>query len=89
MTAPLERFRLLPNDLSSSLWLRLREHLKARLDELHKLLEKDQSEMETARLRGTIKCYRELLNLEAMPPIQIDGKRPDVNRSPGYSGELV
>lgn len=64
-----EIFSLTTQDRHSSLWQRLTAQLQTRINELHGKLEGNQTENETAILRGQIKFAKEMLNLGNVPPI--------------------
>lgn len=66
-------FMLTSNDRHSSLWLRLIEHLNIRLNDLHGKIEPNQTENETAIIRGQIRFARELIRLGDEPPT-LDGQ---------------
>lgn len=62
-------FRLTDAEKSSLLWLRLCERFDKRIAQLHRELETDLTESETATKRGHIKALREqlALNKELLP----------------------
>lgn len=62
MTAPLQ---LTEGEKMTPIWLRIEEHLKNRLDTLRLKNDRQQSEQETAALRGQISEVKSLLNIAA------------------------
>ena len=58
-------FRLSEADTNSGLWLRLKTHLTERLDLLRIRNDGDRSEIETAALRGEIRCLKQIIALDA------------------------
>lgn len=62
-------FFLTEGDRHSPLWLKLSDHLRSKLRDAHGKLEGDQSEQQTAMLRGHIKCLKALITLGDEPPI--------------------
>ena len=65
-------FALSDGERRHPLWTKLKAHLESRLHDLHGKLEGDQTEQQTAILRGHIRCLRELIRLGDEPP-QTDG----------------
>jgi hypothetical protein len=66
MTAPKnapEKFRLGADDLESPTWHRLSEYLEKRLARLREQNDGDQSEADTAKLRGRIAELKLILSL--------------------------
>lgn len=61
-------FSLTPGDKDSSTWARLKKHLQARLEVLHRELEQTSTEAVTAERRGRIAEVRRLLSLDPNPP---------------------
>ena len=59
---------LLDSDKKSGTWLRLKEHIEDRIDVLRRKNDGDLSEIETARLRGCLVAYKEILMLGEDPP---------------------
>lgn len=51
----------------SVLWIKLREHIAARLDALRRQNDQSMTPDETERLRGRIAAYKELMGLETGP----------------------
>lgn len=63
------RFALTESDRDSQTWTRLKKHLQARLEALHRENANDLSETQTAKLRGRIAMVQELLSLDKnLPP---------------------
>jgi hypothetical protein len=63
------RFKLSNADRATGVWLTLMKHFEQRIHELHGKLEGDQSAEDTAKTRGKIATYKELLRLnEDLPP---------------------
>lgn len=63
------RFKLSNADRSTTIWLMLMRHFEERIRELYGKLEGDQSAEETAKTRGKIAVFKELLKLnEDLPP---------------------
>lgn len=63
------RFKLSNTDRATVLWLQLMKHFEERIRELYGKLEGDQSAEETAKTRGKIAVFKELLKLnEDLPP---------------------
>jgi hypothetical protein len=66
--------RLNVQERNTPLWLRLRAHMAEKLE---KLREQNDgfglNEIQTAQVRGQIKCLRDLIALEEPPPFQDDG----------------
>lgn len=63
-----ETFVLTDGDRRNPLWLKLKEHFEKRLHDLHGKIEGEQTEQQTATLRGQIRCFREILRLGDEPP---------------------
>ena len=62
-------FKLSNADRASGTWLQLMKHFGDRIRELQAKLEGDQTPDETAKTRGKIAVFRELLKLnEDLPP---------------------
>lgn len=73
MTPDRPTFVLSAKDRQEPLWMKLMAHFDERLRRLHIALEQDKPEAETAKLRGEIKAYRNLLKLN---------ERQDTNSPP-------
>lgn len=58
-----EHFTLITSDKASGLWLRLLAHLQSRLADARARNDKPLTELETAALRGEIKCLKSLIAL--------------------------
>lgn len=65
--APVQ-FALTSSDRDSPTWTRLKKHLQARLEVLHREIAQDLSETQTAKLRGRIAQINEMLSLDKNPP---------------------
>lgn len=66
-------FILTTQEKQSGLWGKLAEHIQTRLETLRKQNDGDLNEILTAKLRGQIATYRDLLALgKNMPPIEED-----------------
>lgn len=78
MTADKE-FQLTPNELRTSTWRKLKEHLDARLVALRVKNEDDLDPVKTARVRGEIKVIKDLLALDASsdPAMVADDDAPE------------
>lgn len=63
MSQPEPPFKLLPSDLDSATWARLRKHLEDWQLRLRQQLEADREERETAKLRGQLAEVKRLLAL--------------------------
>lgn len=63
MKEPSIAFKLTDADKHSGTWMRLAEHMRNRLDELRGKNDGDQTESQTAMLRGQIQCLKSLLAL--------------------------
>lgn len=59
-------------DRRNPLWVRISDHCQGRLRDLHARLESDQTELQTAIIRGHIQFLRAMIRLGDEPP-QIDG----------------
>jgi len=55
-------------DLEGRTWKRVREYAEKRIEELHKDLEADRDQKETATTRGKIQELRKLLSVERERP---------------------
>lgn len=64
--------KLEENELMSSTWIKLEEHMKNRLSVLRGQNDGDLNEMQTARLRGRIAELKSLLGLSEDPAIVQD-----------------
>ncbi len=64
---PPVKFELTDGDKINETWRRLRKHLEARVDVLHRELENDAPEIEHAKRRGRIAELRALLALDKTP----------------------
>lgn len=65
-----ERFRLEPHEVTSPLWLRLKEYMELRLETARRKNDKDNDERRTARLRGSIAELKHLVTLDQPAPQQ-------------------
>lgn len=64
-------FALSAGDLNSSLWTRLRDHMEQRLQDLRGRNDGPLDQTETARVRGQIQAYKDILALaEFEPPLE-------------------
>lgn len=59
----IEPFDLTDGEKMHPLWLRLKAHLEKQLQSLRERNDRPQAELETATLRGHIKCLRVILAL--------------------------
>ena len=59
-----------PHEIQSALWVKLKTELEARIELQRKRNDGDLNEIETARLRGIIFAYKNLLAL-AEPPTPV------------------
>lgn len=64
-----EKFTLTEADRQSSLWVRLLSHMSDRLQDLRKKNDQHLPELETAKLRGRIECFKEFIRLGQESPI--------------------
>lgn len=62
-----EEFSLKPIERNSAMWLRLAEHLTARLNTHRAVNDSPKSEIETATLRGRIAELKAILSLGDVP----------------------
>ncbi len=67
-----ESFSLTDIERRQQLWLKLKKHFEQRVADLHGKLEGEQTEHQTAALRGQIRAFKEVLRLGDEPPL-IDG----------------
>lgn len=80
---PPSPFRLSPQERDSPIWSRLGGYLHDRLEVLRIRLEKEQTEAETASIRGQIKMIRSIIGVAAedRPPLAwVDANAPPNKR---------
>lgn len=66
--------RLTVTERNTPLWMKLRAYMADRLDDLREQNDTPSlNDIQTAALRGHIRCLKELLALENEPPFQDDG----------------
>jgi hypothetical protein len=71
-------FELSNQELDSALWQKITGHLESRLEVARKRNDGDLSEFDTARLRGRIEAYKELLGFND-PAITITDREASEN----------
>lgn len=59
---------------NQSVWRGIHANLKAKLDDLHRMLEKPQDEVETANIRGRIKQIRLIIDEVEGPKASLPGQ---------------
>lgn len=70
-------FVLTAHDKAQGLWLRLSNHLNDRLEECRRRNDGPLTEIETARLRGEIKCLKYIIALgESRPFLTGESEQP-------------
>lgn len=69
MSHPKERFYLSREEKNSRLWMRLMSHFEERLALLRSQNDGDRSEMETAKIRGSIAEIKQFIALNSDLPI--------------------
>lgn len=62
------QLKLLESERKSALWLKLEKHINERIDVMRRRNDGDLDDRETARLRGKIAAFKELLELGQDPP---------------------
>lgn len=63
MTQPVPPFALTRDERMSPLWHKLYAHMAGQIEVLRMMNDADRDEVETARLRGRIAAYKELMAL--------------------------
>ncbi len=64
-----ELFALTADERHNQLWLKLAGYMKVRLDDLRRKNDNALSEFDTATVRGSIRCMKELIALGDDPPV--------------------
>lgn len=64
-------------DLSSVAWSKVSRHIEKKLFDLRSRIEKDVDPIATAKLRGEIKSYKDLLALGKPDPAMVANDEPE------------